>query len=354
EVPGARALAEAGNALFGTLDSWLAWNLTGGAAGGLHLTDATNASRTQLMDLRTLEWDEELLAVFRIPRAMLPRIVFSSGVVGEAAAAPLTGVRIAALLGDQQAALVGQACFEAGEAKSTYGTGGFVLMNTGERIVQSRAGLVTTVACRLAGQSPRYALEGSIAVAGALVQWLRDNLRLIGSSAEIEALAREVDDNGGVYIVPAFSGLYAPYWNAAARGLVAGLTGFATRAHIARAALEATAFQTADVIRAMERDCGIELRELRVDGGMAVNDLLMQFQADVLNVSVMRPPVVETTAAGAAYAAGLAVGFWSDIDALRANRTAQRRFAPSMAADRRERLLRSWHKAVSRCLDWQD
>jgi glycerol kinase len=352
-LPAARAMAESGDALFGTVDSWLLWNLTGGAGRGVHLTDVTNASRTLLMDLRTLDWDAELLDAFGIPRALLPSIVASSELHGEAAADPVQGVPVTGLLGDQQAALLGQACFEPGEAKNTYGTGCFVLMNTGERIVQSRAGLITTLAYRLGRERPCYALEGSIAVTGALVQWLRDDMRLISSSAEIEALARQVDDNGGVYIVPAFSGLFAPYWNPGARGIIIGLTRFAQRAHVARAALEATAFQTVDVIRAMERDCGLAMRELRVDGGMAVNDLLMQCQADFLDASVVRPRVVETTALGAAYAAGLAVGYWDGLAALRANRADERRFTPAMPAEQREAMLRSWRKAVARSLDWE-
>ncbi len=351
-IPGARAMAQAGDALFGTVDSWLVWNLSGGPRGGAHLTDVTNASRTQLMSLQTLDWDAELLEAFEIPRPTLPRIVPSSGVCCEARIAPLAGASIAGLLGDQQAALVGQACFAPGEAKNTYGTGCFVLMNTGETPVASRAGLVTTVAYQLASQRPRYALEGSIAVAGALVQWLRDNLKLIASSAEIEGLARQVEDNGGVYFVPAFSGLYAPHWNAGARGLIAGLTHHSTCAHLARAVLEATAYQTLEVLSAMERDCGFATKELRADGGMVVNELLMQFQADILGASVVRPRVTETTALGSAYAAGLAVGYWSGIEELAANWESERRWAPAMGAERREHLLQSWRKAVERSIGW--
>jgi glycerol kinase len=350
-VPGARAKAEAGDALFGTVDSWLVWNLTGGPAGGRHLTDVTNASRTQLMDLATLAWDDDLLALLKIPRACLPAIRSSSEIYGEAGG-PLAGVPIAGILGDQQAALVGQACCRAGEAKNTYGTGCFMLMNTGETPYPSTSGLLTTVAYRF-GEGPTvYALEGSIAIAGALVQWLRDNLGLIQSSAEIEALARSVPDNGGVTIVPAFSGLYAPHWNAGARGLIGGLTRFAAKGHIARAALEATAFQTREVLDAMTRDTGIAVRELRTDGGMVVNELLMQFQADILDVPVVRPKVTETTALGSAYAAGLATGMWSGPDELVLHWAADRRWQPSMTAEERERLYQAYRKAVARSLDW--
>jgi glycerol kinase len=354
EVPEARAMAESGDALFGTIDAWLVWNLTGGAGHGAHVTDVTNASRTQLMNLATLAWDDELLAAFEIPRACLPRIVPSSHVYGEASVPALKGVRIAGILGDQQAALVGQTCLKPGEAKNTYGTGCFLLMNTGETAVPSTAGLVTTVAYQFGKQRAAYALEGSIAVAGALVQWLRDGLGLIRSSAEIEALAREVTDNGDVYFVPAFSGLFAPYWKASARGVIAGLTGYANRAHIARAALEATAYQTRDVLAAMERDCGTALTELRVDGGMVVNELLMQFQADILDVPVVRPRVTETTALGAAYAAGLAVEYWQGREDLVRNWQVDRRWKPAMNPSERTRLYGSWKKAVDRSLDWVD
>ncbi|HTW37627.1 MAG TPA: glycerol kinase GlpK [Steroidobacteraceae bacterium] len=354
EVPGARAMAEAGDALFGTIDSWLVWNLTGGASRGVHVTDVTNASRTQLMNLATLGWDPQLLAAFEIPRACLPRIVSSSEVYGEATAPALVGARIAGILGDQQAALVGQTCFKPGEAKNTYGTGCFLLLNTGEQAVASTSGLVTTVAYRLGNDKPAYALEGSIAVAGALVQWLRDGLGLIRTSAEVEQLARQVDDNGDVYFVPAFSGLYAPYWKASARGVIAGLTGYANRSHLARAVLEATAYQTRDVLAAMERDCGTALTELRVDGGMVANELLMQFQSDILDVPVVRPRVTETTALGAAYAAGLAVEYWKGRDDLVRNWEVERRWEPAMEAEPRARLYRSWQKAVARSLDWID
>ena len=352
EVPDARVLAESGDALFGTIDSWLVWNLTGGPNGGLHITDVTNASRTQLMNLSTLSWDTELLAAFKIPAACLPKIVSSSEPYSEARVGPLKGVQIAGILGDQQAALVGQACFEAGEAKNTYGTGCFLLMNTGTQPVESKAGLVTTLAYQFGQEAPHYALEGSIAVAGALVQWLRDNLRVIRASSEIEALARQVPDNGDVYIVPAFSGLFAPYWNGTARGLIAGLTAFANRSHIARAALESTAYQTRDVIAAMEQDCGFALKELRVDGGMVVNELLMQFQADILNVPVIRPKAIETTALGAAYAAGLAVGYWKGLGDLKSNWGVARRWVPQVDENIRARLYGSWKKAVDHSLGW--
>jgi glycerol kinase len=350
-VPGARSKAEAGDALFGTVDSWLVWNLTGGVDGGRHITDVTNASRTQLMDLATLEWDEEILRLFGIPRACLPEILSSSEVYGEAGGT-LAGVPIAGILGDQQAALVGQACFQPGEAKNTYGTGCFMLMNTGETPYPSTYGLLTTVGYRFGTGRTVYALEGSIAIAGALVQWLRDNLGIIGSSAEVETLARSVPDNGGVTIVPAFSGLYAPYWNAGARGLIGGLTRFATKGHIARAALEATAFQTREVLDAMTKDTGIAVKELRTDGGMVVNELLMQFQADILDVPVVRPKVIETTALGAAYAAGLATGVWHGTDELVRNWAADRRWHPTMAEAERTRLYAEWGKAVGRSLDW--
>jgi len=354
QIPAGLALAQAGDALFGTIDSWLLWNLTGGTSGGQHLTDVTNASRTQLMNLDTLAWDPEPLAEFGIPRACLPAIVPSSQVYGEASIATLKGVKLAGVLGDQQAALVGQACFKPGEAKNTYGTGCFLLMNTGNAPVPSRSGLVTTVAYQFGVEAPCYALEGSIAITGALVQWLRDNLGLIRSSQEIEALANEVPDNGDVYIVPAFSGLFAPHWKASARGVITGLTRYANRGHIARAALEASAYQTRDVLAAMERDSGTALRELRVDGGMVVNELLMQFQADILNVPVVRPRVAETTALGAAYAAGLAVGFWESREELVKNWQADKRWQPRMGEEQRSQLCRSWQKAISRSLDWID
>jgi len=351
-VADARARADRGDLLFGTIDAWLLWNLTGGPDGGLHLTDVTNASRTQLMNLATCEWDDALLAAFEIPRSVLPRIAASSEIYADARIAALAGVPLAGILGDQQAALAGQTCFTPGEAKNTYGTGCFMLMNTGTRPVPSTSGLLTTVAYRLGGEPAHYALEGSIAIAGALVQWLRDNLALIKSSAEIEALARSVPDNGDVYVVPAFSGLFAPYWKERARGAIVGLTRYANRAHIARASLEAVAYQTRDVLEAMEQDSRIPIKELRVDGGMVANELLMQFQADMLGVPVVRPRVVETTALGAAYAAGLAVGYWSSRDELVRNWGVEKRWLPSMSGAERERLYSSWRKAVTRSFDW--
>jgi glycerol kinase len=351
-VPGGRARAKAGELLFGNIDTWLLWNLTGGRDGGLHITDVTNASRTQLMSLDSLDWDPALLEEFLIPREVLPRIVASSEVYGESRTPALQGASIAGILGDQQAALFGQACFRPGEAKNTYGTGCFLLMNTGEKPIASTAGLITTVAYKMAKEKACYALEGSIAVTGALVQWLRDNLAMIGSSAEVEKLAREVEDNGGVYFVPAFSGLYAPHWNERARGTMIGLTRYVTRAHIARAVLEATAFQTREVLGAMAQDSSISIPELRVDGGMVGNELLMQFQADILDVPVVRPKITETTALGAAYAAGLAVGYWRNRDDLVSNWAVDKRWKPQMAADRRKALFGSWQRAVSRSLDW--
>ncbi|HEY9141904.1 MAG TPA: glycerol kinase GlpK [Bryobacteraceae bacterium] len=353
-VAGARRRAEAGNLAFGNIDTYVAWELTGGASGGIHITDVTNASRTQLMNLDTLDWDDEMLRAFSIPRAMLPEIRSSSAVYGPAAWDAVKGAPLAGILGDQQAALVGQACFEPGEAKNTYGTGCFLLMNTGRRPVASTCGLLTTVAYRLGGQPVHYALEGSVALAGALVQWLRDNLGLIASSDGIEALARTVEDNGGVYFVPAFSGLYAPYWKDSARGVIAGLTRYANKGHLARAVLEATAFQTREVLDAMEQDSGIHLATLRADGGMVANELLMQFQADILNRPVVRPLMRETTALGAAYAAGLAVGYFADLADLRVNWEADRTWQPAMDEARRARLYRHWKKAVQRSFDWVD
>jgi glycerol kinase len=351
-VPQARSLAAEGHLLFGTIDTWVLWNLTGGANGGLHITDVTNASRTQLMRLDSLQWDDEILRIFKIPRNVLPRIASSSEIYGQVADGVLKGLPIAGILGDQQAALVGQTCFTPGEAKNTYGTGCFLLMNTGPRPVSSTAGLVTTVAYQL-GQAPaNYALEGSIAISGALVQWLRDNLGIIQASGDVEALAASVPDNGDVYIVPAFSGLYAPHWKDHARGVIAGLTRYANRAHIARAALEATAFQTRDVVAAMEQDSGIKLSELRVDGGMVINNLLMQFQADILDVAVVCPLVTETTALGAAYAAGLATGYWKSIDELRSNWGVLRTWQPNMPKEQRAKLYASWQKAVTRSFGW--
>jgi glycerol kinase len=351
-VPNARAMAEAGEAIFGTIDSWVVWNLTGGPDGGLHVTDVTNASRTQLMNLETLDWDDELLAAFKIPRAVLPRIVPSSEVYGASKLTTLTDVPVAGILGDQQAALVGQACLEAGEAKNTYGTGCFLLMNTGTKPRQSTQGLLTTVGYQFGNDEAHYALEGSVAIAGALVQWLRDNLGLISDSAEIEALAREAEDNGDVYFVPAFSGLYAPHWKESARGVIAGLTRYANKSHIARAALEATAYQTREVLDAMERDSGIPIQELRVDGGMVANELLMQFQADILDAPVVRPKISETTALGAAYAAGLAVGYWSSAEEIKANWAVDKTWTPAMDDTERQKLYASWQKAVTRSFDW--
>jgi glycerol kinase len=351
-VPHAREQAEVGEILSGTIDSFLIWRLTGAANGGLHLTDVTNASRTQLMDLATLEWDANILNDFQIPEPMLPKIVSSSEYFGNATLSSIEGVAIAGVLGDQQAALVGQACFKPGEAKNTYGTGCFKLMNTGTKPVLSKCGLLTTVAYRLGEEPARYALEGSIAITGALVQWLRDNLGLIQSSAEVERLASTVEDNGGVYFVPAFSGLYAPYWKDNARGVIAGLTRYANKGHIARAALEATAFQVREVVEAMREDSGVKADVLRVDGGMVINQLLMQFQSDILSIPVVRPKVTETTALGAAYAAGLAVGFFSGTEELVANWAVDHRWEPQMKAVARERLYHDWKKAVSRSFDW--
>jgi glycerol kinase len=347
-VPGLRERAEAGEALFGTMDSWLIWKLT-----GRHLTDVTNASRTMLMGLETLDWDDELLAAMGVPRAMLPEIRPSSEVYGEAHG-PLAGVPVASALGDQQAALFGQTCFSSGEAKCTYGTGSFLLFNTGERPVRSVNGLLTTVCCRIGDEAPTYALEGSIAVTGALVQWFRDNITLIGSAPEIETMARSVEDNGGCYFVPAFSGLFAPHWRSDARGVIAGLTGYITKGHLARAVLEATAWQTREVVEAMNTDSHMPLRTLRVDGGMTANNLLMQFLADVLPARVVRPIVAETVSLGAAYAAGLAVGFWPDTDALRANWHKAAEWLPQMDEAQRERGYRKWRKAVTRAMDWVD
>lgn len=355
EVPGLRSRAEAGELAFGTIDTWLAWNLTGGK---LHVTDVTNASRTMLMDLTTLQWDPELLAALDFPAAVLPEIRSSSEIYGEVAALPglesVTGVPIAGILGDQHAATFGQACFEPGTAKNTYGTGNFMLMNTGNTPVKSGHGLLTTVCYQLGSQPAVYALEGSIAVSGSLIQWLRDNLGIIASSSEVEELAAQVPDNGGVYFVPAFSGLFAPHWRPDARGAIVGLTRFANRNHIARAALEATAFQTREVLLAMNADSFAPLKELRVDGGMVANETLMQFQADLLGVDVVRPKVAETTALGVAYAAGLAVRFWDSTGEVAANWAESRRWKPAMDPAERDRTWRLWQKAVNRTLDWVD
>ncbi|MCL2465689.1 MAG: glycerol kinase GlpK [Micrococcales bacterium] len=366
EVPGAREAAEAGRLAFGTVDTWLLWNLTGGTCGGVHVTDVTNASRTMLMDLRTLEWDTDIAAEMRVPVSMLPQICSSSQVYGRCADdGLLAGVRVAAVLGDQQAAMFGQACFEVGQAKSTYGTGSFMLLNTGTEPVASHHGLLTTVCYQLGDAEAVYALEGSVAVTGSLVQWLRDNLGIIAAASEIEPLAASVPDNGGVYIVPAFSGLFAPHWRSDARGTIVGLTRYATSAHMARAALEATAFQTRELLDAMNADRlsragpaqgqgSGALTELRVDGGMVANDLLMQLQADVLGVPVVRPTVAETTALGAAYAAGIAVGFWSGTADVASHWSQDQRWTPQMPAAERDRHYRLWRKAVTRSLDWVD
>jgi glycerol kinase len=369
-VPGARERAETGDLLFGTIDTWVIWNLTGGAGtapggtygaggAGMHVTDVTNAGRTMLMNLRTLDWDDEMLAVMGVPRAMLPSIRSSSEVYGEVSEGALdipevAGVPVAGDLGDQHAALFGQTCYTTGEAKNTYGTGCFMLLNTGTAPVESKSGLLTTVGYRIGTAPPIYALEGSIAITGALVQWLRDNLGLIRESAEVETLAGTVDDNGGVYFVPAFSGLYAPYWRTEARGVIAGLTRYVNRGHIARAVLEATAWQTREVLDAMNKDSGVSLTSLKVDGGMVHNELLMQFQADVLGVPVIRAKVAETTALGAAYAAGLAIGYWSALDDLRANWSSDREWRPAMDPVRREREFRLWKKAVTKTFDWAE
>lgn len=350
-VSGARSRAEVGELLFGTVDTWCIWNLTGGPHGGLHVTDVTNASRTLLFNLETLQWDDELLRLMRVPRAMLPDVRSSSEVYGTAVGC-LAGVPIAGDLGDQQAALFGHAGFRAGDAKNTYGTGCFALLNTGTAPVQSRHGLITTVGYRVGNSPASYCLEGSVAIAGALVQWLRDNLGLISTSDEVETLARTVPDNGGVYFVPAFSGLFAPHWRSDARGVIAGLTRYATKGHLARAVLEATAWQTKEVLDAMAADSGVPLAELRVDGGMVRDDLLMQIQADVLGLPVVRPRVTETTALGAAYAAGLAVGYWPSMEELRGQWVEERRWLPQMPGDVREREYANWKRAVARTLDW--
>ncbi|HKW35984.1 MAG TPA: glycerol kinase GlpK [Candidatus Acidoferrum sp.] len=352
-VKGARELAEAGDVLFGNIDTFLVWHLTGGTKGGVHITDVTNASRTQMMNLETLSWDKELLEAFGIPGAMLPKIRSSSETYGVANEPSIKNVPIAGILGDQQAALVGQTCFEAGEAKNTYGTGCFLLMNTGTRKVESNSGLLTTVAYKFGEQPALYALEGSIAITGALVQWVRDNLGLIAKSSDIESLARSVSDNGGVYFVPAFSGLYAPYWKDSARGVITGLTRYANKGHLARAVLEATAFQTRDVLEAMEKDSGIKLDVLRTDGGMVEDELLMQFQADILDRPVVRPLTKDaTTALGAAYAAGLAVGYFKNLKDLRANWAIDRTWQPNLANGKRQEMYSLWKRAVTRSFDW--
>ena len=350
-VAGVRARAEAGELLFGNMDTWVIWNLTGGLKGGVHVTDVTNASRTMLMNLATLDWDEEILGIMGVPRALLPEIKASSEVYGTAVG-DLAGIPVAGDLGDQQAALFGQACFDPGEAKNTYGTGCFLLLNTGTTPVPSESGLLTTLGYKIGDQPAVYALEGSIAITGALVQWLRDNLGLIETAPEVEVLANSVEDNGGIYFVPAFSGLFAPHWRSDARGAIVGMTRYVSKGHFARATLEATAYQTREVLDAMNQDSGVPLTALKVDGGMVFNELLMQFQADILGVPVVRPKVAETTALGAAYAAGLAVGFWSTFDELRANWGVDKEWVPRMDTGKSTALYSGWKKAVTRTLDW--
>ncbi len=351
--PSLQEKAESGDLLFGNTDSWVIWNLTGGTDGGLHMTDVTNASRTMLMDLKTLQWDDALCSAIGVPKAMLPEIKASSEVYGEVkSGGGFNGVKVAGDLGDQQAATFGQTCFSVGEAKNTYGTGNFLLLNTGTEAVQSKSGLITTVGYKIGDQDAVYCLEGSIAVTGSLVQWLRDNLKMIKAAPEVEELAKSVDDNGGCYIVPAFSGLFAPYWKSNARGVVAGLTRFVSAGHIARATLEATAFQSREVVDAMNADSGVELESLKVDGGMVGNELLMQFQADLLGVPVIRPEVPETTSLGAAYAAGLATGFWKEQEDLRENWVEDKRWEPSMDAEKRDEYYKYWKKAVTKSFDW--
>jgi glycerol kinase len=346
-VDGVRAKAESGDVVFGNIDTWVIWQLTGGPDGGAHVTDVTNASRTMMMNLETLDWDDEILGILGVPRAMLPEIKASSEVYGEAKG-DLAGIPVAGDLGDQQAALFGQTCFAVGEAKNTYGTGNFLLLNTGNEAVQSKSGLLTTLAYKIGDQPAVYCLEGAIAITGALVQWLRDNLGLIKESPEVEELAKTVEDNGGIYFVPAFSGLFAPYWRGEARGVIAGLTRYVNKGHIARAALEATAWQSKEVVDAMNADSGVDLTSLKVDGGMVYNELLMQFQADVLDVPVIRPTVAETTSLGAAYAAGLATGFWSEVEDLRANWGKDKEWQPQMDAAERDKEYGYWKKAVTR------
>jgi glycerol kinase len=350
-VDGVRSRAESGDVVFGNIDTWVIWQLTGGSDGGAHVTDVTNASRTMMMNLETLDWDDEILGILGVPRAMLPEIKASSEVYGEAKG-DLSGIPVAGDLGDQQAALFGQTCFAVGEAKNTYGTGNFLLLNTGNEAVQSKSGLLTTLAYKIGDQPAVYCLEGAIAITGALVQWLRDNLGLIKESPEVEELAKTVEDNGGIYFVPAFSGLFAPYWRGEARGVIAGLTRYVNKGHIARAGLEATAWQSKEVVDAMNADSGVDLTSLKVDGGMVYNELLMQFQADVLDVPVIRPTVAETTSLGAAYAAGLATGFWSEVEDLRANWGKDKEWQPQMDPAEREKEYGYWKKAVTRTFDW--
>ena len=354
QYPEIKKRAQNGEILFGNIDTWLIWNLTGGPEHGLHITDVTNASRTLCMNLETLGWDLEILQIMEIPAVMLPEIRSSSEIYGKINLGQLGGIPLAGVLGDQQAALFGQTCFDIGEAKNTYGTGCFMLLNTGEKIVQSTNGLLTTLGYKIGKNPAIYALEGSIAITGALVQWLRDNLGLITNSSEIEPLAKTVNDSGGIYFVPAFSGLFAPYWRSDARGAIVGLTRYITKGHIARAVLEATAYQTREVLDAMNKDSGVDLTALKVDGGMVFNNTLMQFQADLLGVPVIRPTVSETTALGAAYAAGLAVGVWSEIDDLRANWGKDAIWRPQMDLEVREKIYAGWKKAVTRTFDWVD
>jgi glycerol kinase len=351
-VDGARDRAEAGDLIFGNMDTWLIWNLTGGTDGGLHITDVTNASRTMLMDLKTLSWDEDIASTIGVPMSMLPEIRASSDVYGEVSSGGMQGIQIAGDLGDQQAATFGQACFDVGEAKNTYGTGNFLLLNTGTEAVQSKNGMLTTVGYKIGDNDAIYCLEGAIAITGALVQWLRDNLKMIKAAPEVEELAQTVEDNGGLYIVPAFSGLFAPYWKSNARGVFAGLTRYVNAGHIARATLEATAYQSREVVEAMNQDSGVDLESLKVDGGMVQNDLLMQFQADLLGVPVIRPEVAETTAVGAAYAAGLATGFWESEDDVRNNWAEDKRWEPTMDAGKRDEYFKYWKRAVTKSFDW--
>src|ERR687891_902766 len=350
-VEGLRSKAENGDILFGNIDTWCLWNLSGGTDGGLHVTDVSNASRTMMMNLEPLDWDQGMLDALGVPRAMLPEIKASSEVYGEAKGT-LAGIPLAGDLGDQQAATFGQACYDVGDAKNTYGTGNFLLLNTGNDAVQSKSGLITTLGYKIGDQPAVYCLEGAIAITGALVQWLRDNLKMISSAPEVEDLAQTVEDNGGLYIVPAFSGLFAPYWKSNARGVFAGLTRYVNAGHIARATLEATAYQSREVVEAMDADSGVKLESLKVDGGMVGNELLMQFQADLLGVPVIRPQVAETTSLGAAYAAGLATGFWSEVEDLRENWVEDKRWEPTMDAAQRDEYYKYWKKAVTRTFDW--
>ncbi|MFH8491603.1 glycerol kinase GlpK [Streptomyces longisporoflavus] len=352
-VPGLRARAERGEIAFGTIDSWLIWNLTGGTDGGVHVTDVTNAGRTMLMNLATLQWDQSILSAMNVPEAVLPEIKSSAEVYGTAVG-QLAGVPVASALGDQQAAIFGQACYDTGTAKNTYGTGSFLLLNTGNRPVPSKNGLLTTMGYKIGSEAPVYCLEGAIAITGALVQWFRDQLGIIRSADEIEPLAASVEDNGGAYIVPAFSGLFAPYWRSDARGVVTGLTRYVTKAHLARAVLEATSWQTREVVDAMYQDSGVQLRTLKVDGGMTKNNLLMQHQADILGVPVIRPKITETTCLGAAYAAGLATGVWNDLDELKAHWQQDVEWTPSMETETREREFHNWRKAVERSFGWHE